>query len=68
MEGVRVIAHTIAQLNSTKRIPNPERWMPLITDEGKTKIGEPDEKELQAIKDRIAAAKKRGELLRVKQA
>lgn len=42
--------------------------MPLITDEGKTKIGEPDEKELQAIKDRIAAAKKRGELLRVKQA
>ena len=67
LEGVRVIAHTIAQVNSTKKIPAPHIWMPLPTDEKKTTGPRvPSEKEKLAAAAVIRSAKERGKLQAVK--
>jgi len=69
LEGIRIIAHTIAQVNSTSRLPSMMKWMPLVTDNKDSIRKGPTADTLQAARDRIAAAKKRGgELLRIKKA
>ena len=63
LEGVRIIAHTIAQVNTDKKLPTVDKWLPLVTDE---KASKGTREEVAAAKALIRQARETGNLKPIK--